>query len=50
MLFSGRISRQAKDHYHNYLKEDSNRNEWTLEEDVELIRLLKTHRKNYKLI
>jgi hypothetical protein len=50
LLFSGRTPKQIKDHYQNYLKDDSNRNDWTLEEDVELVRLLNTYGKNWKLI
>lgn len=47
---AGRTPKQIKDHYQNYLKTDLNRNDWTLEEDLELIRLINLHGKNWKAI
>jgi hypothetical protein len=39
-----------KEHYTNYLKPELIKSEWTLEEDLELIRLINIHGKNWKMV
>ena len=46
----GRTHKQIKDHYFNYLKVDYNRADWTLEEDLQLIKLINLLGKNWKVV
>lgn len=39
-----------RDHYVNYLKPEISKGEWTLEEDVELVRLFNLHGKDWRAI
>ena len=50
LCFSGRNHKQLKDHYENYLRPDLSKEEWTLEEDLELIDLFNTYGKDWRLI
>lgn len=39
-----------KEHYHNYLRPEIKKDEWTLEEDLKLIELLNRYGKEWKII
>lgn len=50
MADADRNHKQLKDHYENYLRPNLSKEEWTLEEDLELIELFNTYGKDWKLI